>query len=107
VTCSRHRAHQVIRDVTSELIAKCKAMIEAEAKQNGTEEFGVDYMNESDPSILRFLLASREEVSSYVPWSPSLFNQRGPSSSRSGFPLTCVGGVWARAGTWLNAPVCV
>jgi hypothetical protein len=58
---------QVIRDVTTELITKCKAMIDAEAKEAGTEEFGVDYLNESDPSILRFLLASREEVSSYVP----------------------------------------
>jgi len=57
-------AVQVIRDVTTELITKCKAMIDAEAKEAGTEEFGVDYLNESDPSILRFLLASREEVTS-------------------------------------------
>ena len=36
-------------------------MVEAEGEQLE----GEDYVNESDPSILRFLLASREEVIIY------------------------------------------
>lgn len=50
----------IIRESVEELIAKCKAIVEAEGEQLEGEE----YVNESDPSILRFLLASREEVSS-------------------------------------------
>jgi carotene epsilon-monooxygenase len=41
-----------------ELVAKCKAIVEAEGESLNNEE----YINEKDPSILRFLLASREEV---------------------------------------------
>ncbi|KAK3239224.1 cytochrome P450 protein, variant 2 [Cymbomonas tetramitiformis] len=55
-----YEAVKIIRDTTEELINKCKAMVEAEADDMFTEE----YLNEADPSVLRFLLASREEVSS-------------------------------------------
>jgi hypothetical protein len=37
---------------------KCKEIVEAENEQIEGEE----YVNEGDPSILRFLLASRDEV---------------------------------------------
>ncbi|GLT71790.1 hypothetical protein SLA2020_437850 [Shorea laevis] len=50
----------VIRRTVEELIAKCKEMVEAEGERIDEEE----YVNDADPSILRFLLASREEVSS-------------------------------------------
>ncbi|KAF5178536.1 Carotene epsilon-monooxygenase protein [Thalictrum thalictroides] len=50
----------VIRRTVEELIAKCKAIVESEGEQID----GEDYVNDADPSILRFLLASREEVSS-------------------------------------------
>ncbi|XP_050228809.1 carotene epsilon-monooxygenase, chloroplastic isoform X2 [Mercurialis annua] len=50
----------VIRQTVEELIAKCKEIVEAEGERIDDEE----YVNDSDPSILRFLLASREEVSS-------------------------------------------
>ncbi|GAB2300648.1 Belongs to the cytochrome P450 [Dionaea muscipula] len=54
------RAVSVIRETVEELIARCKEMVEAEGEVIDGEE----YVNEADPSILRFLLASREEVSS-------------------------------------------
>eukprot|EP00850_Spirogloea_muscicola_P013686 SM000094S24703 [mRNA] locus=s94:366640:372693:+ [translate_table: standard] len=41
------------------LIDTCKIMVE-----NDAEEFSEEYVNEEDPSILRFLLASGDEVSS-------------------------------------------
>lgn len=41
-----------------QLIAKCKEIVETEGERITDEE----YVNDSDPSILRFLLASREEV---------------------------------------------
>ncbi|XP_024023002.1 carotene epsilon-monooxygenase, chloroplastic [Morus notabilis] len=50
----------VIRETVEELIAKCKEIVEAEGERIDEEE----YINDADPSILRFLLASREEVSS-------------------------------------------
>ena len=51
----------LIRATTEELIAKCKAMVDAE---NDAASFDQEnYINDSDPSVLRFLLASREEVS--------------------------------------------
>ncbi|KAK9827799.1 hypothetical protein WJX74_002626 [Apatococcus lobatus] len=50
----------LIRRTTEELIAKCKEMVDAEEQAR----FGDEYINEADPSILRFLIASREEVSS-------------------------------------------
>ncbi len=54
-------AVELIRQTTEELIAKCKAMVEAEETASTFDE---DYINDSDPSVLRFLIASREEVSS-------------------------------------------
>lgn len=52
------KAVTVVRKTVEELITKCKEIVEAEDEQIDGEE----YVNESDPSILRFLLASREEV---------------------------------------------
>jgi len=54
-------AVELIRQTTEQLIAKCKAMVEAEETASTFDE---DYINDSDPSVLRFLIASREEVSS-------------------------------------------
>ncbi|PRW34039.1 carotene epsilon- chloroplastic isoform A [Chlorella sorokiniana] len=48
------------RETTEELIAKCKAMVDAEE----AAQFEEGYINEADPSVLRFLIASREEVDS-------------------------------------------
>lgn len=48
----------VIRRTVEELIAKCKEIVEREGERIDKDE----YVNDSDPSILRFLLASREEV---------------------------------------------
>lgn len=53
-------AVQLIRDTTTDLINKCKAMVDAEEQAS----FQEGYINDSDPSVLRFLIASREEVSS-------------------------------------------
>ncbi|KAK8940578.1 hypothetical protein KSP39_PZI009848 [Platanthera zijinensis] len=54
------RAVALIRNTVEELIAQCKEIVEAEGEQIK----GEDYVNDSDPSILRFLLAARDEVSS-------------------------------------------
>ncbi|KAJ8622816.1 hypothetical protein MRB53_031345 [Persea americana] len=54
------KAVSVIRRTVEELITKCKEIVEAEGECIDRDE----YVNETDPSILRFLLASREEVSS-------------------------------------------
>ncbi|XP_038982736.1 carotene epsilon-monooxygenase, chloroplastic isoform X2 [Phoenix dactylifera] len=54
------KAVTIIRKTVEELITKCKEIVEAEDEQIDGEE----YVNESDPSVLRFLLASREEVGS-------------------------------------------
>ncbi|KAK1267373.1 hypothetical protein QJS04_geneDACA000249 [Acorus gramineus] len=54
------KAVAIIRKTVEELVAKCKEIVEAE----GERIVGEEYINETDPSILRFLLASREEVSS-------------------------------------------
>ncbi|KAL4854527.1 Carotene epsilon-monooxygenase [Chlorella vulgaris] len=51
-------AVDLIRQTTEELIAKCKAMVDAEEAAS----FEEGYINDSDPSVLRFLIASREEV---------------------------------------------
>lgn len=53
------KAVSLIRRTVEELIIKCKQIVEAEGEQIDGEE----YVNDTDPSILRFLLASREEVS--------------------------------------------
>jgi carotene epsilon-monooxygenase len=50
----------VIRQTVEELIEKCKKIVEIEGEKINEEE----YVNDNDPSILRFLLASREEVCS-------------------------------------------
>lgn len=52
------KAVQIIRDTVEKLVAQCKEMVEAEKETLEGEE----YVNEGDPSVLRFLLASREEV---------------------------------------------
>jgi hypothetical protein len=49
---------QIIRETVERLVAQCKEIVEAEKETLQGEE----YVNESDPSVLRFLLASREEV---------------------------------------------
>ncbi|XP_023764664.1 carotene epsilon-monooxygenase, chloroplastic [Lactuca sativa] len=54
------KAVTIIRETVEELILKCKEMVEKEGEKINDE----DYVNDADPSILRFLLASREEVSS-------------------------------------------
>ncbi|CAH2064252.1 unnamed protein product [Thlaspi arvense] len=54
------KAVTLIRETVEELIAKCKEIVEREGERIDDEE----YVNDADPSILRFLLASREEVSS-------------------------------------------
>ena len=45
----------LIRATTEELIAKCKSMVDAEEAAS----FGEGYINDTDPSVLRFLIASR------------------------------------------------
>ncbi|KAE9590032.1 putative carotene epsilon-monooxygenase [Lupinus albus] len=54
------KAVDVIRKAVEDLIEKCKQIVEAEGERIDVDE----YVNDTDPSILRFLLASREEVSS-------------------------------------------
>ncbi|KAK6943909.1 Cytochrome P450 [Dillenia turbinata] len=54
------KAVALIRKTVEGLIEKCKEIVEAEGERIDNEE----YVNDTDPSILRFLLASREEVSS-------------------------------------------
>ncbi|KAF8042717.1 hypothetical protein BT93_A1139 [Corymbia citriodora subsp. variegata] len=54
------KAVAVIQKTVEKLIAKCKEIVESEGERIDQE----DYVNDADPSILRFLLASREEVSS-------------------------------------------
>ncbi|KAI3826160.1 hypothetical protein L1987_00205 [Smallanthus sonchifolius] len=51
------QAVTVIRETVEELIMKCKEIVEKEGEKIDDE----DYVNDADPSILRFLLASREE----------------------------------------------
>ncbi|CAJ2672526.1 carotene epsilon-monooxygenase, chloroplastic [Trifolium pratense] len=53
-------AVSVIRKTVEDLITKCKEIVESEGERIDADE----YVNDADPSILRFLLASREEVSS-------------------------------------------
>lgn len=52
------KAVTLIRETVEDLIAKCKEIVEREGERINDEE----YVNDADPSILRFLLASREEV---------------------------------------------
>lgn len=53
------QAVSLIRQTTEELVAKCKQMVDDEEQAR----FEEGYINEGDPSILRFLIASRDEVS--------------------------------------------
>lgn len=55
------KAVTVIRTTVEELIEKCKKIVDTEGERISEEE----YVNEADPSILRFLLASREEVNTF------------------------------------------
>ena len=59
-------AVEVIRETTSELIAKCKAIVDEEERRRGGAalDMAEDYVDEADPSILRFLIQARDEVSS-------------------------------------------
>lgn len=57
------KAVGLIRRTVEELIAKCKEIVETEGERIDQE----DYVNEADPSILRFLLASRVEVYNALP----------------------------------------
>ncbi|QCE05866.1 carotenoid epsilon-ring hydroxylase [Vigna unguiculata] len=54
------KAVSVIRKTVEDLIERCREIVESEGERIDVEE----YVNDADPSILRFLLASREEVSS-------------------------------------------
>jgi carotene epsilon-monooxygenase len=76
----------LIRRTTSELIARCKAMVDEEemaafaaaaakaerrsknggaaAGETAEDEAEEGYLNEADPSVLRFLIAAREETTS-------------------------------------------
>ncbi|EFJ05918.1 hypothetical protein SELMODRAFT_187123 [Selaginella moellendorffii] len=54
------KAVSLIRNTVEDLVEKCKKIVDAEGECLEGEE----YVNKSDPSVLRFLLASREEVSS-------------------------------------------
>ncbi|KAI0489334.1 hypothetical protein KFK09_029176 [Dendrobium nobile] len=53
------KALKLINDTLDDLIAICKRMVDEEKLQ-----FHEEYMNEKDPSILHFLLASGDDVSS-------------------------------------------
>ena len=48
-------ALQIVNEKLDALIAKCKKLVEEE-----DEEFVEEFLSESDPSILHFLLASGE-----------------------------------------------
>jgi beta-ring hydroxylase len=52
-------ALRVINDTLDELIGECKKLVE-----EADEEFVDEYLNRGDPSILRFLIASGDQVSS-------------------------------------------
>ncbi|KAL2330209.1 hypothetical protein Fmac_017790 [Flemingia macrophylla] len=54
-----NEALKLINDTLDDLIAICKRMVDEEELQ-----FHEEYMNEKDPSILHFLLASGDDVSS-------------------------------------------
>lgn len=56
------KAVTLIRETVEDLIAKCKEIVEREGERINDEE----YVNDADPSILRFLLASREEVKRFL-----------------------------------------
>eukprot|EP00879_Flechtneria_rotunda_P011656 GHRR01012176.1.p1 GENE.GHRR01012176.1~~GHRR01012176.1.p1 ORF type:complete len:495 (+),score=137.58 GHRR01012176.1:121-1605(+) len=59
-------AVKLIRDTTNKLIKKCKEMVDEEEMQTAAaaSAAGEEYINKGDPSVLRFLIAAREEVDS-------------------------------------------
>jgi len=57
-------AVEIIRRTTEELIQQCREIVEEEIFAKGTLDFDEEYVNTADPSVLRFLLSSREEVTS-------------------------------------------
>jgi carotene epsilon-monooxygenase len=59
-------AVELIRATTNDLIRQCKEMVDEEemAAASAATAEGREYMNASDPSVLRFLIAAREEVDS-------------------------------------------
>ena len=61
---SAQDAVTTIREVTDELIEKCKAIVAEEEAVGGAEAWAEQYLNDSDPSVLRYFLAAREEVTS-------------------------------------------
>ena len=54
----------VIQEVTTKLVDDCKKMVEEEEAVGGAEAWARDYLNDANPSVLRYLIAAREEVSS-------------------------------------------
>jgi carotenoid epsilon hydroxylase len=54
----------LIRATTEELVGRCRAMVEAEEAGTDGNSLSDPSTPSADPSILRFLIASREEVSS-------------------------------------------
>ena len=57
-------AVKIIRDTTNDLIEQCKRMVQEEEERGALIEADEDYVDDKDPSILRFLIAARDEVSS-------------------------------------------
>lgn len=59
-------AVELIRRTTNDLIKKCKEMVDEEemAAASAASAEGKEYINDADPSVLRFLIAAREEVDS-------------------------------------------
>eukprot|EP00468_Gymnochlora_sp_CCMP2014_P006545 CAMPEP_0167754528 /NCGR_PEP_ID=MMETSP0110_2-20121227/8314_1 /TAXON_ID=629695 /ORGANISM="Gymnochlora sp., Strain CCMP2014" /LENGTH=629 /DNA_ID=CAMNT_0007640405 /DNA_START=30 /DNA_END=1919 /DNA_ORIENTATION=+ len=58
-------AVKIIRDTTEQLIESCRLQLEKEEREGTAASFNEeDYVSDADPSVLRFLIASREEVTS-------------------------------------------
>jgi len=56
-------AVELIRTTTNDLIRQCKEMVDEE-EMAAASAAGEEYLNQADPSVLRFLIAAREEVNS-------------------------------------------
>ena len=59
-------AVELIRKTTNDLIRQCKAMVDEEEMRaaSAANAAGEEYLNDADPSVLRFLIAAREEIDS-------------------------------------------
>ncbi|KAG2445383.1 hypothetical protein HXX76_000005 [Chlamydomonas incerta] len=59
-------AVELIRKTTNDLIKQCKEMVDEEEMRaaSAAAAAGTEYLNDADPSVLRFLIAAREEVDS-------------------------------------------